>query len=270
MPKQKLNFLCIILVLILVTNHKSYAANPALPVDSLTIVNLMYGVNRDVVEDEITKEALLGNKVYADDPNFIVIDKKYTALSSYNANIRRETYAAFKRMYRAALRDGIELRVTSASRNFITQRIIWEDKWKKSPAPAGIARVKEILKYSSVPGISRHHWGTDIDLMSPQLAYWESAKGVRVYDWLCKNAFKFGFYQTYTGSTTRGGFSEEKWHWSFYPISSLYMKAYKETIKNSDLTGFVGSDSLSEFDIISEYVFGVATPPTSLRTALQY
>ena len=270
MPKQIINSLCVSLLLILVTNYKSYAANPTLPVDSLTIANLMYGVNRDVVQEEITKDALLGKKVYADDPNFIVIDKKYTPLSSYNANIRRETYAAFKRMYRAALRDGIELRVTSASRNFITQRIIWEDKWKKSQAPAGITRVKDILKYSSVPGISRHHWGTDIDLMSPQLAYWESERGVKIYKWLCENAPKFGFFQTYTADISRGGFSEEKWHWSFYPISSIYLKAYKETIKNSDLTGFLGSESLSEFDIISEYVLGVSMPPTSLRKALQY
>ncbi len=270
MPKQIISSLYITLVLILVTNHKSYAANPTLPVDSLTIVSLEYGVNRAVVQDEITKEALLGNKVYADDPNFIVIDKKYTPLSSYNANIRRETYAAFKKMYRAALKDGIELRITSASRNFFTQRVIWENKWRNSRVPAGIARVRDILKYSSVPGISRHHWGTDIDLMSPRLDFWAKEYGIKVYKWLCENAPKFGFFQTYTEDVSSGGFSEEKWHWSFYPISSLYIKAYKETIKNSDLTGFVGSEYLSDFDIISEYVFGVEPPPTYLRKALQY
>ena len=40
-----------------------------------------------------------------------------------------------------------------------------------------ISAVKEIMKYSSMPSTSRHHWGTDIDLNSLENSYFEKGEG---------------------------------------------------------------------------------------------
>ncbi len=206
---------------------------------------------------QVSKEYLLGKEPYKESSLFTVIDPKYTPLSKNNAYIRIETYEAFKKMYYAALEDGITLRVTSATRRYVIQRIIWEDKWVKSSIPEGIERMRSILEYSSVPGISRHHWGTDIDLMSPKLSFWESEKGTKIYKWLTENAYRYGFYQPYTANPIRTGFSEEKWHWSYYPLSDSFTEQYRKKIKPSDLKGFVGDKYLSHIDVIEEYVFGI-------------
>ncbi|MFM9004881.1 MAG: D-alanyl-D-alanine carboxypeptidase family protein [Flavobacteriales bacterium] len=40
------------------------------------------------------------------------------------------------------------------------------------------------MKFSSMPGTSRHHWGTDIDLNSVEPSYFLSGKGLLIYQWL--------------------------------------------------------------------------------------
>lgn len=216
---------------------------------------------------EPTKEFLLGKTKYQENKNFVQIERKYTVLSNPNNFIQKQTYEAFKKMWEAAKADGVKLVVTSASRNFWVQRYIWEQKWQKSTIAAGAERARNILKYNSMCGTSRHHWGTEMDFNSPKLEYWNTAEGKKTYKWLCENAAKFGFYQPYTvkGETGSGlrehGYNEEKWHWSYYPLSGIYMQQYKEKIKEKDLNQFLGEEYVSDLKIIDHYVFGVATPP---------
>ena len=55
-----------------------------------------------------------------------------------------------------------------------------------------------ILEYSSAPGTSRHHWGTDMDINALQNDYFSNkGNGAFLYEWLQKNAAKFGFCQPY-------------------------------------------------------------------------
>lgn len=213
-----------------------------------------------------TKEFLLGKTKYENDTNFVLIDYKYTVLRKPNNYIQKRTYEAFLKMREAAATDGIKLVVTSASRNFWVQRYIWEQKWQKSSIVSGVERAKNILQYNSMCGTSRHHWGTDLDFNSPKLEYWNTPDGKKVYEWLCRNARKFGFYQPYTakGSKESGlrenGYNEEKWHWSYFPLANEYMREYKEKITHDDLTQFLGSKYVKELDVIGNYVFGVALP----------
>lgn len=213
-----------------------------------------------------TKTFLLGKTRFQNDTNFVLISSEYTTLKEPNNYIQKQTYRAFLKMRQAALADGIVLTVTSASRNFWIQRIIWEEKWTKSKVPAGVERARDILKYNSMCGTSRHHWGTELDFNTPKLKFWNSPKGKATYKWLCENAHKFGFYQPYTakssgpgGRTT--GYNEEVWHWSYYPLANIYMQQYKWKIKEKDLRGFAGSQHVPDLKIIKNYVFGVATPP---------
>ena len=135
--------------------------------------------------------------------------------------LRKETYEAFKKMHAAAAKEGIRLQIRSATRNFKAQKRIWEGKWNgirkvdgadlsktiKEPKP----RALKILEYSSMPGTSRHHWGTDIDLNAFINEYFERGDGLKLYNWMVANAASYGFCQPYTqkGPKRPDGYNEE-------------------------------------------------------------
>lgn len=90
-------------------------------------------------------------------------------------------------------------------------------------------RQQQILEASSAPGISRHHWGTDVDLFDPDMnpAFWEAGQTFAdAYSWMYRNASTYGFVQTYSLASTfmRLGYMEERWHWSYYPIGQALLE----------------------------------------------
>lgn len=212
----------------------------------------------------ISKDFLLGKFLPAKDTNFVQVDPNYASVKGFYLN--KEAYQAFKKMNEAAKTDGISLKIVSATRTFEQQKKIWEGKFTGSVLyygknlattyPEITERARYILKYSSMPGTSRHHWGTDIDINSVQNNYFQTANGIKTYDWLTENASKYGFCQPYTkiDSLRPHGYSEEKWHWSYMPLSSLYLASYNKYISINDLTGFKGSETAAKLDIINKYV----------------
>jgi LAS superfamily LD-carboxypeptidase LdcB len=172
-----------------------------------------------------------------------------------------EVNAAFEEMAAAAQKEGVTLKVISGGRNFNMQKSIWERKWnaRRPNFKSDKETALDILKYSSMPGTSRHHWGTDLDINSLEPSYFASGKGKKEYDWLQKNAANFGFCQTYDNKQTSGrsGYSEEKWHYSYMPISSIFLSIYKEQITFEKLTGFLGSSTSKEVEVIRDYVNGI-------------
>jgi len=205
-----------------------------------------------------TKEELLGKFNPSKHASFTLIEPAYT--SKTGIYLREEAYEAFKQMHRAAAASHVSLTILSATRNFDAQKAIWERKWKR-PQYEGkqdLDRITDILKFSSMPGTSRHHWGTDIDLNSLEPAYFKSGKGLAVYQWLQAHAAEFGFYQTYTSKLNgRLGYEEEAWHWSYIPLSGPMLKAYSASINYSDLVGFSGSESASKARVIEDFVNGI-------------
>lgn len=220
-----------------------------------------------VKKDSVSKKYLLGNIIPAKDTNFTAVDEKYASRKGFY--LRKETYQSFKKMFEAALKNGVKLVIISATRTFNEQKAIWEGKWTgetlyygkniATSYPDTIERSKYVLKYSSMPGTSRHHWGTDIDLNSLELSYFKSETGKKMYNWLTINAAKYGFCQPYTAkdSARSKGYEEEKWHWSYSPLSSLYIQQYKEKITYDDLIGFAGWETAPKIDIIKNYVLEV-------------
>jgi LAS superfamily LD-carboxypeptidase LdcB len=215
----------------------------------------------------LSKEALLGKVNPAKDTGFTAIDQKYS--SKKCLYLRKETYTAFRKMYDAALKDGITLYIISATRTFNEQKNIWENKWSGKSSyygkniatsyPDSVERSKFILSYSSMPGTSRHHWGTDMDLNSLELSYYKTDAGKKLYNWLTANASKYGFCQPYTAkdNSRPTGYEEEKWHWSYYPLSSIFLQQYKEKITYDDLKGFAGWQTAKKINIINNYVLSV-------------
>ena len=89
----------------------------------------------------------------------------------------RETATAFQTLGRRAAERGFEFRIASAFRDYDRQVHIINDKWTGArPVTDGDGRLLErtqyddqewlnlILRFSALPGTSRHHWGTDLDI----------------------------------------------------------------------------------------------------------
>ena len=215
----------------------------------------------------IDKKHLLGQINPSNDSKFAIIEKPYTSKS--NIYMLDKAYAAYKSMYAAAAKEGLDLKIVSAFRSFNHQKSIWEAKWTGARKVLGKdlskayqnaeQRAKVILLFSSMPGTSRHHWGTDIDIYSVEDKDFQKGKGKKIYEWLVKNAHNFGYCQVYTPkpSTRTKGYEEEKWHWSFLPIAKKYLVEYKKTITYNDIEGFKGDRVAKKIDVIENYVFGI-------------
>lgn len=204
----------------------------------------------------LNKNYVLGKFDYTKDTNFVTVPKKHSSKKIY---VRKEVLTAFLKMQLEAEKKSIHFKIISGTRNFAHQKRIWDWKWndKYKLIPTS-KRAKKILEYSSMPTTSRHHWGTDIDINSLNNSYFTKGKGKKEYDWLVKNASKFGFYQVYTSKENgRTGYNEEKWHWSYVSLSSIYLKYYNEHITYKDIKGFKGEKFAFEIDMIANYVNGI-------------
>jgi zinc D-Ala-D-Ala carboxypeptidase len=218
--------------------------------------------------DSLPIATLLGKIFPSKDTAFVLIASKYTTKTGIY--LRRDAYAAFEKMHAAAAAAGVKLTIISATRTFSDQKGIWENKWDgrtlvggKSLAasvPDPVERAKAILRYSSMPGSSRHHWGTDMDLNSLENSYFDAGNGKKEYDWLHAHAADFGFCQPYTliGPDRPHGYQEERWHWSYMPIASRFLQAYRAQVHLGDITGFKGSETAKALNIIEHYVSGIA------------
>ena len=212
-------------------------------------------------EDNKTVAYLMGKFDYTQHKGFVLVPKPYT--DREGMYLRKETYAAFVKMYQAARREGITLTIISSTRNFYRQKEIWEGKWARfaTETPDPVDRARRILEYSSMPGSSRHHWGTDIDLNDLENHAFEAGgPHEKMYSWLTKNAHRFGFGQPYTpkGPDRPEGYYEEKWHWSYLPLSKPLLQQYKDMISDADITGFTGAEMASKIGIVQNYVLGIS------------
>ncbi len=205
----------------------------------------------------------------AQHPDFVEVADRYTDGDPYL--LHRDTYTAFERMHAAALQDGVRLRIVSATRNFERQKQIWEAKWNGQrllegtekanevyPDPADRARA--ILRYSSMPGTSRHHWGTDMDLNALNNDYFGEGRGRELYDWLTTHAAEYGFCQPYTakGPERPDGYEEERWHWSFLPLATRLTDYAAGNLKDADISGFDGAEAAPRIEVVRNYVLGVS------------
>ncbi|MEA1873077.1 MAG: M15 family metallopeptidase [Bacteroidota bacterium] len=219
-----------------------------------------------VPEDYPPKAELLGQIDASKHSDFVQIDPSISYFPE--VYLRTQTYEAFLKMRETALKDDINLTIKSGTRDFYVQRYLWNQKFtgQRSNGAGYIdqnlsdsAKTAQVLTYSAMPGISRHHWGTDIDINSTNHEYFHSDKGKKVYDWLQKNANDFGFYQVYIpfGEDRKTGFNPEEWHWTYKPESDKFTKAFRHIVSYDDLTGFKGADYAKSFQVIEKYVYGI-------------
>jgi LAS superfamily LD-carboxypeptidase LdcB len=195
--------------------------------------------------------------------------------------------AAFLDLRAAASQSDIDLVAVSSFRTFERQLLIWNDKFHGRRALLGrdgsvLDRgvmteeqlVGAILLWSALPGASRHHWGTEIDLIDraalppgqrPQLIATEySPAGVfaRLGAWLPRHCEQHGFFLPY--DRDRGGVQPEPWHVSFAPVSNAALPALTLEVLAAALSGapLAGAASVHRQlpDIHARYVCAVAQP----------
>ena len=203
-----------------------------------------------------SKDFLMGKYDYTKDTSFIKVPIQFARNNVY---LKKETYVAFLKMREAALRSGINLHIISGTRSFRDQSFKWESKWDAEEfvhIKDSQQKVLQLLRWWSMPGTSRHHWGTDLDLNNMKPAYYNTDAGKKLYNWLISNAPKFGFQQPFSANRL-SGYQEEKWHWSYVPLSKNYLKAYVKQVSYTDINGFKGAQNAKEIAVISNWVMGV-------------
>lgn len=186
-------------------------------------------------------------------------------LTRPRCTLHYEAVASFLAMREEAGRAGIDLDAASSFRDFDRQVQIWNRKWSgerplldRCGQPIDLcslddsARIDAILHWSAVPGGSRHHWGSDVDVVDSaaipegyqvQLVPAEYAgDGMfgRLDQWLDANMVRFGFHRPY--ATAGCGAGVEPWHLSYGPVASraieqLALPVLKRAIAGSQMLG---------------------------------
>lgn len=180
--------------------------------------------------------------------------------------LQAEVVEAFLQLQQGAKRAGFNLQPASTFRDFARQRAIWNGKFcgeRKVHDDSGTAldlaclndwqKCQAILRWSAVPGASRHHWGTEIDFFDPdllpqgqslQLEPWEYQTGgyfQKLTNWLLSNAEEYGFFFPFIDRDDKK-IGVEPWHISYFPLAEHYERSFSAEIlqnawENEEIAG---------------------------------
>jgi LAS superfamily LD-carboxypeptidase LdcB len=173
-------------------------------------------------------------------------------VSEGGVKLHRQMLAPWEQLQLEAREAGFDLQIASGFRSFERQRDIWRAKATglrplyddggvelhfKQLAPEDLLHC--LLRWSALPGTSRHHWGTDVDVYDAsavpdgyqlQLVPQEYEAGgpfAGLTDWLSERIKADGcggFFRPYEHDT--GGVAIEPWHLSYQPLAVVYQGAW--------------------------------------------
>jgi LAS superfamily LD-carboxypeptidase LdcB len=183
-----------------------------------------------------------------------------------SVSVHRDVVEPFRDLHAAAANEGFDVSILSGFRNFEKQLSIWNRKARgelavldSSARPLDITTLSPreltfaILRWSALPGASRHHWGTDIDVFDAtarpsgyeiELIPGEYENGgffAPFSEWLdarIANGTSFGFFRPY--DRDRNGVAPERWHLSYAPVSTQFAHMLspdllRKTIQSADM-----------------------------------
>ena len=185
------------------------------------------------------------------------VDARHVLCSDVDAEalgapVHRDVVAPLRALQADAAAAGFDLRVLSGFRGFEQQLSIWNRKvggelavLDSDAVPIDIASLDDralmiaILRWSALPGTSRHHWGTDVDVFDAaarpegydiELIPEEVDSGGMfgpLHDWLdlrISAGEAHGFFRPY--DRDRGGVAPERWHLSHRPVAAGYEESW--------------------------------------------
>ena len=118
--------------------------------------------------------------------------------------------ASWEAMGAAAKADGVALMIVSGFRS-----VDYQARLIRKKINAG-QEIEAILKVNAAPGYSEHHSGLAVDIATPgSRPLTEEFETTDAFDWLSRNAGRFGFSMTYARDNP-WGFVYEPWHWSIH------------------------------------------------------
>ncbi len=166
-------------------------------------------------------------------------------IEAENKLLHKEALPHFVALILDAEKAGFDLAIASSYRSFERQSTIWNEKASgirpvvnDFGEPINIETLSEwelvqaILRWSALPGASRHHWGTDMDVYDKsklidgyelQLSHDETCTGgvfSELHCWLSESIERgkaHDFYRPY--ETDCGGIGCEPWHLSYRPLA---------------------------------------------------
>ena len=205
--------------------------------------------------------------------NLIGIDTSHLVIHDEVHKLTKNTSLAFLDMQKAAKNDGIDLQIVSSFRTFDKQKNLWNKKFKRFSDEGNNTResLNMILRYSAVPGTSRHHWGTEIDITDRNVIekhllnsnkFHNGGPFEPLHNWMMKNAHKYGFYLVYTDDKDRNGFLYEPWHYSYKPDAIEIIKSYDirtgfAYFKTTNVSGSEIIDINFWNNYMQKYFFGI-------------
>ena len=182
-------------------------------------------------------------------------NKELVEVPSPRCRLHRGVVGPLLHLCEAARDAGFDLQVASSYRAFDRQLLIWNNKASghrpvldSAGQPLDISCLSErdlvfaILRWSALPGASRHHWGTDLDIYDRSLISEDYVVQLTVAETIDAGPFapfhawlndvlennNTGFYRPY--ALDLGGVSPEPWHLSYAPLANGYAQQLTEAV----------------------------------------
>ena len=174
--------------------------------------------------------------------------------------VHRQVLDSLHFLAQRAASAGFILKVASSYRSFERQLLIWNNKalgLRPVLNDAGEIidinllsehdKVFAILRWSALPGASRHHWGTDLDVyggvqLDPayqlQLTVAETEGDgpfAEFHRWLDEELGQGNsdFFRPY--AQDRGGIAPEPWHLSYAPLATVFSRQLTPAVLRQQL-----------------------------------
>lgn len=173
---------------------------------------------------------------------------------------------AFTAMQSHAAIDGQDIQIVSSYRGFHRQLSIWNRKWTGElplldeneqrldvAALTDEQKVYAILTWSALPGGSRHHWGTDLDVFDKSAVdacggkldlvdaeYRDGGPCFALACWMGNHLAEHGFMRPFMRNN--GGVATELWHLSYAPTAAEFEalrnpEQLRQCIEHADMQG---------------------------------
>ena len=167
--------------------------------------------------------------------------------------LHKDAVDAFFTLKKMAAIEGFDLQLVSAYRDFHRQQKIWQAKAQglrmllnaqgevlDFHSLSDKQRMQAMMRWSAVPGLSRHHWGCDMDVFDAAAMSIDQVELVpsevegdgpcaALHEWLDEKIdgnLSCGFYRPYHRDS--GGIAPERWHLSYLPLASTYMQPFNQ------------------------------------------